>query len=99
MYSFERLQCCLLSLGADMRRREFLTLLGGATAGWPLRAWAQQADRVRHIGVLMDLAASDPEGKDRIAAFQQTLQQLGWTDGRNVRIDIRWAGDDINRLK
>jgi putative ABC transport system substrate-binding protein len=82
-----------------MRRREFITLLGGAATGWPLRAGAQQADRVWHIGVLMDLAASDPEGKDRIAAFQQTLQQIGWTDGRNVRIDIRWAGDDLNHLK
>jgi putative ABC transport system substrate-binding protein len=73
-----------------MRRREFMTLLGAATA-WPLTAHAQQPDRARRIGVLMTTAADDPEGQARFAAFVQGLQQSGWTDGRNVRIDIRWA--------
>ena len=71
-----------------MRRREFITLLGGAAVAWPLAARAQQGERMRRIGVLMDLAADDPEAQARIAAFLQGLQQLGWTDGRNVRIDI-----------
>ena len=70
-----------------MKRREFITLLGGAAAAWPLAARAQQAERMRRIGVLMSLAADDPEAQARIAAFLQGLQQLGWTDGRNVRID------------
>ena len=83
-----------------MKRREFITLLGGAAAAWPLAARAQQAERVRRIGVLMASAADDPEFQARIAAFLQGLQQLGWTDGRNVRIDTRWATtnpDDIRR--
>ena len=83
-----------------MRRREFIALLGGAAAAWPLAARAQQAERVRRIGVLMASAADDPEFQARIAAFLQGLQQLGWTDGRNVRIDIRWAttnADDLRR--
>ena len=70
-----------------MRRREFITLLGGAAAAWPLAARAQQGERMRRIGVLMSCAADDPEAQARIAAFLQGLQQLGWTDGRNVRID------------
>ena len=70
-----------------LRRREFITLLGGAAAAWPLAARAQQAERVRRIGVLMAVAADDPEAQARIAAFLQGLQQLGWTVGRNVRID------------
>ena len=73
-----------------MKRREFITLLGGAAAAWPLAARAQQPERMRRIGVLMGAIADGPEGQARIAAFQQGLQQLGWTDGRNVRIDIRW---------
>ena len=75
-----------------MKRREFITLLGGAAAAWPLAARAQQRERMRRIGVLMSLAADDPEAQARIAAFLQGLQQLGWTDGRNVRIDYRWGG-------
>ena len=67
----------------NMRRREFITLLGGAAAG-PLAARAQQAERMQRIGVLMNLAADDVEAQGRVAAFQQALQQLGWTDGRNV---------------
>jgi ABC-type uncharacterized transport system substrate-binding protein len=75
-----------------MRRREFITLLGGAAASWPLAAWAQQGERMRRIGVLWSLAEDDPESKARLAAFRQGLEQLGWSEGRNVRIDIRFAG-------
>jgi len=74
-----------------MRRREFFTLLGGAVAAWPLAARAQQPERMRRIGVLMAFAPDDPEGRARVTAFMQALQQLGWADGRNVRIDSRWA--------
>src|SRR3984893_17583014 len=76
-----------------MRRRDFITLLGGAAVAWPLGARAQQPERVRGIGVLMNLAADDPEGQARLTAFVQGLQQLGWTADRNVRIDYRWAAD------
>jgi ABC-type uncharacterized transport system substrate-binding protein len=82
-----------------MRRREFITLLGSGVAGWPLAARAQQPDRVRRVGVLMNLAVGDPEGEARIAAFVQALQRLGWSDGRNLRIDHRWAGGDAGRFK
>ena len=74
-----------------MRRREFIGLLGGAVA-CPLAARAQQSDGIRRVGALMSVAADDPEGKARFAAFQQGLQQLGWIDGRNVRIETRWSG-------
>src|SRR5262245_17118334 len=74
-----------------MRRREFITLLGGAAAIWPLTVRAQQQERLRRIGVLMSLVADDPQGKPRVAALLQALQQLGWTEGRNVQIDIRWG--------
>src|SRR6516165_4604349 len=83
-----------------MKRREFITLLGGAAAAWPLAARAQQGERMRHIGVLMASAADDSESQARMAAFLQGLAQLGWTDGRNVRIDTRWAttnADDLRR--
>ena len=76
-----------------MRRRDFLTLVGSTTA-WPLAARAQQPDRMRRIGVLVSLAADDQEAQARLAAFLQGLQQLGWTVGRNVRIDYRWGGGD-----
>jgi putative ABC transport system substrate-binding protein len=79
-----------------MRRRGFLALLGSAAA-WPLAAQAQ--DRVRRIGVLMNLAADDPEGQARIAAFHQGLQEWGWTIGRNVRIDVRWETGDADRIR
>jgi putative tryptophan/tyrosine transport system substrate-binding protein len=79
-----------------MRRREFFTLLSGAAA-LPLAARAQQPERMRRIGVLMNRAADNPDGQTRLAAFQQALQQLGWNDGRNVRIDIRWGADDAER--
>jgi putative ABC transport system substrate-binding protein len=77
-----------------MRRREFITLIGGAATAWPLAAHAQQGDRIRRIGVLQGTTAEDPESKARRAAFEQALQQLGWTQGRNVRIDYRFAGGD-----
>jgi putative ABC transport system substrate-binding protein len=74
-------------------RREFITLLGGAAAVWPLAVRAQQGERMRRIGVLITLAADDPEAQARIGAFLQGMQELGWTLGRNVRIDYRWARD------
>jgi putative tryptophan/tyrosine transport system substrate-binding protein len=80
-----------------VRRREFIAVLGGAAASWPIAARAQQPERMRRIGVLMNSSATDSEGKARFAAFLQGLQQLGWTDGRNVRMDIRWgATGDID---
>jgi putative ABC transport system substrate-binding protein len=72
-------------------RREFITLLGGAAAGWPTAARAQQPGRMRRIGVLMISPQSDPEGQAWVGAFKQELQKLGWAEGRNVRIDIRWS--------
>jgi putative ABC transport system substrate-binding protein len=81
-----------------VRRREFITLLGGAAA-WPLAARAQQGDRVRRIGVLMAGDENDPASKTSVAAFTQALAGLGWTDGRNVRMDFRWGGGDINRIR
>src|SRR5262249_41960507 len=83
--------------GAASRRREFVGLLGGAAESWPLATRAQQVDRTRLIGVLMHLAADDVEGQARFTAFLQGLQQLGWTDGRNVRIEIRWGANDADR--
>src|SRR3974390_51476 len=74
-----------------MRRREFITVIGGATAAWPLAARAQQPERVRRIGVLLPAAADDAEYQARVGAFLQGLALLGWTIGRNVRIDTRWA--------
>ena len=75
-----------------MKRREFINLICGAAAAWPYAAIAQQSERVRRIGVLMPIAADDPEASLRIAAFTQGLQEFGWVDGRNVRVDYRWAG-------
>src|SRR5262245_37869420 len=77
-----------------MRRREFITLLGSAAAAWPLAARAQQRERTRRIGVLMNLASDDAEGQARLAAFLQGLQEAGWAVGRNMRIDLRWGGGD-----
>ena len=82
-----------------MRRRVFIALISGVSLGWPLAARAQQQDRKRRIGVLMALAADDPAGQARFVAFVQALQELGWTDGRNVRIDTRWAAGDPERFR
>jgi putative tryptophan/tyrosine transport system substrate-binding protein len=82
-----------------MRRREFIGLIGGAAIMRPLAANAQQGQRMRRIGVLMNLAADDPLGQPRLAAFVQGLHELGWTDGGNVRIDTRWAAGDADRFR
>jgi putative ABC transport system substrate-binding protein len=80
-------------------RREFMALLSGAAATWPLAAWAQQGERMRRIGVLMALGADDPQSPVRVAAFAQELQQLGWTIGRNVRIDYRWGAGNVDEAR
>src|SRR6202048_4057517 len=88
------------SLGEAMRRRDLVKGIVGSTVGWPLAARAQQPERVRRMGVLMASAADDSENQARMAAFLQGLAQLGWIDGRNVRIDTRWAttnADDLRR--
>jgi putative ABC transport system substrate-binding protein len=82
-----------------LRRREFIAGLGGAAAAWPLAAGAQQGDRVRRIGVLTGLDENDPVWKPRFSAFTQALADLGWTIGRNVRMDLRWARGDISRVR
>ena len=82
-----------------MKRRDFITLLGGVAAAWPLDAHAQQGERVRRVGVLIQYGENDPEGRLRLSAFTQALAGLGWTDGRNVRMDVRWPGGDINRSR
>jgi len=82
-----------------MKRRAFITLLGGAAAAWPLAARAQQGERTRRIGVLMSTTADDPVGQARRAAFLQGLQQSGWTEDRNVRIDYRWAAAGADRFR
>ena len=82
-----------------MRRREFMTLVAGAAAAWPLATHAQQADRMRRIGVLFGGNESDPDVQLRLAAFVQALQQLGWTVGRNVRIESRWAAGNANNIR
>ena len=82
----------------DVRRRRFLTVLGGAAA-WPLASRAQQLQPMRRIGVLMNRTVDDSHGQARLAALRQSLQQLGWSEGRNVQIDIRWGEDDPDRLR
>ena len=80
-----------------MRRRAFIAALGGAIA-WPLVARGQPREQIRRIGVLMSGDQNDPIQKTYVSAFTQALADLGWADGRNVRMDLRWAGDDINRI-
>ena len=80
-----------------IRRREFIAGIGSA-ASWPLAARAQQGDRVRRIGVLLPFDENEPWAKTDVSGFTQALAGLGWTDGRNVRMDLRWWGDDINRI-
>jgi putative ABC transport system substrate-binding protein len=82
-----------------LRRRDFIALLGSAAAAWPVVARAQQAERMRRIGALMNVAADDPVGQARIAAFLKGLQELGWTVGRNIRIDYRWAAGNADRTR
>jgi putative ABC transport system substrate-binding protein len=82
-----------------MRRRQFITLLGGAAAVWPLAARAQQPERMRRVGVLTNIAPDDPQSVARLAAFTQSLRQLGWTDQLNVRIDFRWGAGDVQRVR
>ena len=82
-----------------MKRRELITLIGGAAVAWPLAAQAQQRGPMRRVGVLMNVAADDPESAVRIAAFLKELQQFGWSDGRNVQIDTRWAVGDVDRFR
>jgi putative ABC transport system substrate-binding protein len=83
-----------------LRRRDFIkVIVAGLASAWPLLARAQQGERVRHIGVLISLAADDKEGQERLAAFLQGLQELGWIDGRNVRVDTRWGAGDAERVR
>src|SRR6185369_2373242 len=82
-----------------MQRREFIGLLSGAAFAWPLAARAQQADRVRRIGVLMGYAEDDPETKARLAAFRQRLEKRGWSEGRNVHIEARFAGSTSSKYE
>ena len=82
-----------------MRRREFISLLGGAAVAWPLVARAQQGERTRRIGVLVAPLESDREAQRWISALRERLEKLGWNDGRNVRIDVRWGAGDAQRLR
>ena len=82
-----------------MQRRHFITLLGGAAATWPCAARAQQSNKMRRVGVLLNLAAEDPEGQSRLAAFLQGMQEAGWAVGRNLRVDLRWGAGDMDRIR
>src|SRR4029453_3596109 len=84
---------------AALKRREFITLFGGAAATWPLAAGAQQTERMRRIGVLMNFTSDDPQSQDRLAAFVQGLQELGWTVGRNLRIAYLWGAGNVERYR
>src|SRR5262245_43460059 len=89
----------ILGLGVSlMRRREFIALLGSGVTGWPLAARAQQADRMRHIAIVM-LTADDADGQARITALREGLEKLGWMEGRNLRIETRWAAGDADRMR
>ena len=81
-----------------MQRRDFITLIGGAAASWPLSAHAQQIDRVRKVAVLMPFGTEDPEGQTRLQAFSQSLRKAGWVEGKNLRTEVRWGGDSAQRF-
>jgi len=82
-----------------MRRREFITLLGGAAVAWPFSVGAQQGNAIRRLGVVMNYAETDPEANGFLAAFTQKLAELGWIDGRNLRMDVRWAAGSVDRMR
>jgi putative tryptophan/tyrosine transport system substrate-binding protein len=83
-----------------MRRRDFVTLIAGsAVAAWPLAARAQQPERMRLIGVLMSVEENDPQGKIQLSQFKQGLAESGWIDGRNLRMEVRWGGGDVDRTR
>jgi putative ABC transport system substrate-binding protein len=84
---------------AQLKRRDFITLVGGATVAWPLAARAQQAGPVRRIGVLIGFAESDPAVQSWLAALRGALAKLGWMEGSNLQMELRWAGDDPDRIK
>ncbi len=96
--AIEPVRCRLVSLGADMQRRDFITLIGGAAAAWPLSAHAQQTDGVRKIAVLMPFGTEDPEGQARLQLFLQSLRKAGWVEGKNLHTEVRWAGDNAQRF-
>src|SRR6266702_4157227 len=96
---FDVLGFVLGLLGRLMRRREFITLLGGAATAWPLAARAQQPDRMRLVGVLMAFAESDSTAQSWLAAFRAALAQLGWTEGSNLRIELRWSAVDPDKIR
>ena len=89
----------LLLGGCSMKRREFITLVSAASVAWPLKVRAQQPERMRHVGLLLGYSEGDAEGHASAAAFRQRLQELGWTEGRNIRINTRWAGADPNKAR
>ena len=82
-----------------MKRREFITLLGGAAVAWPFTARGRQGERIRRVGALVGFHANDPQGEARVAAFRQGLQALGWIDGRNLRIDLSWGAGDADSVR
>lgn len=96
--SLGKLNCRILTAGAGMQRRQFIRLIGSAAA-WPYLAHAQQSDRIRRVGVLIGGKRDDPETQARLSAFRQGLQQLGWTDGGNIRIDTRWGAANADDLR
>ena len=85
-------------MAIHIRRRQFIFTLGGAAVAWPFAARAQQSERVRRIGVVIPLNASDPDAQPRMMTFQRALRELGWTEGRNIQIDYRWTGADADRI-
>src|SRR6476661_3453870 len=93
------LRCRHLGLGADMRRREFITLFGGTAVTWSLAARAQQGDRLRRVAILMTLAEDDFEGQRRVNAFVQGLQEFGWSRKRNISYETRWGAGDMDRSR